>query len=58
MSQNRTIINKIKNRYDAEHDTDLTAPPVTWVEADLLVIIEDLLDRIEDLEKPITNDSY
>ena len=50
MSKHTTLIEKIQRMYDPENDTALMGPPVTYVEISLLEIIEDLLDRVEDLE--------
>lgn len=56
MSDNITYNNvrwRIKNRYNPEHDIDPDSAPVTNTDMDLLELVDNLKERIEELEKQL-----
>ena len=52
---NKSQINRILERYNAEHDTDPSesAPPVTWREERLACAILDLYEQLEGIKKDV-----
>lgn len=50
----QTIIRRLEERYDADHDTQPGAPAVTWADMELLRIIVQLTQAIEALEMRVS----
>jgi len=50
------IRQRIKDRYNGDFDLNLNGPMVTWAEFGLLLIIEELENKVKNLEEKIETD--